>query len=149
MRYLSFWSVVAIYSALSGALYAASKVCDPEHKTQCAIALKKGYLAPFDGQLLSDDLAIKIGLKLENCLQQLAVKNDLELAIKKLKIDLQLSENLRKLDTAKFLKQKNLLINRLKMRHATPFFEKPLVVIIITTVAVSALFIGAKAAFCR
>ena len=80
---------------LSGSLLFSSALAADEPQ---AVPLAKGQPAPFDGQLLSTELAIRLGMKAETCERRVGI--EVTHAARLVQVDLDLCERKREIDAA-------------------------------------------------
>lgn len=103
--------------------------CDPNQPTICAIPLKKGDVAPFGGQLITTDLAIRLGQTAAGCQPRI----DAEVGRTKADalVDLQKEQTLHKVDvsnlTAEMADLENKLgrAEKLADENKPPFYAQP------------------------
>lgn len=113
--------------------------CSEEWPTRCAVPIKANEKAPFTGQLLTDDLAIYLGQTTDSWEKrmQLEVTKTASIAKENLKKEKKLAAaDLRVVERERDL---------YKQAADRSFLEQPAVVAIITTVAVTAIFLVANA----
>lgn len=114
--------------------------CDPSDPSRCSTPIKEGQPAPYDGQVLSTDLAIDLGQKAE--LFELRLGLELERATSLLKADLSLERRLRENDQQAFEAQIDLLTNRLEEAHHRLWYEHPLFIAAVSAVVTGLIFYG-------
>lgn len=106
--------------------------CTPDKPNHCVVDIEIGQIAPISGQLMSNPMAMSLGLKLE------LETRKLSLEIEKLKklhgIELKKEKNLRISNTKFCEEQKNIL----KKQIERPWFEHPVFVALATATAVLA-----------
>lgn len=113
--------------------------CAPDFPTRCAASIQSGDPAPFDGQVLTPDMAIFLGQSANACGERIA------------------AEVARTSSTAKADRARDLAIVLADMRvveverdaykraASVPLIEKPVVVATITAVVMVALYFAASA----
>lgn len=119
---------------------ASEPVCDPKDPTRCSAPLRTGDLAPFNGQLLSPDLAIDLGQKAE--LFDLRLDLELKRATGLLQADLSLERQLRENNRKAFEAQIVLLTTRLEEAHHRLWWEHPVFVAAVAVVLTGLVFYG-------
>jgi hypothetical protein len=111
--------------------------CDEGTIDKCVVPLAKGERAPYDGQLLSTEIAIALGQKAEKCDALLSLEID---RVKKLAaIDLDLERQLRKIDTDAARLARELLERRIA-ESVVPWYERPSVTAAVTVVLTGSVF---------
>jgi len=104
----------------------AAAECDPDNPALCAQAVTKGQPVPFDGQLLTVPLAIKLSQKADRCDQVTTLEVDF--AKKLAGVDLALERQLSAADTAahaRELKAMEAAMEEAKEAASVPFYERP------------------------
>lgn len=121
--------------------FAADKVCVNNEPTKCSQPLSTGETAPFDGQLLTPDLAIDLGQKANDFSARLNIEIE---HIKKLdKLDLDLEKKLHTIDTQAWATEKDLMMKSLeKMESPSPWYQHPIFVCVVTAISVGLLSYG-------
>ena len=122
---------------LALALLAAPEIdpqfCDPQDPRHCAVGLQEGQKAPFTGQLLSNDLAVQLGLKADGCDARLAVEVDF--AKRTAQVETDLAKHLHEIDRDACKATTTVLHDRLRQAmEAQPFYERPWFVATVTAV---------------
>lgn len=138
--------------ALAAALLSASPPagCDEREPLLCAAPLLAGDLAPWSGQLVTTELAIRLGQKAAGCDALRAL--DAEHAAKLAAVDLGLERRLREVEKAEHERAIDLLeeeLRRALTAREVPIFERPLFVSGATFVATAAIFTIAAYAAAR
>ena len=121
--------------------------CDPEDPSRCAVPLAAGQEAPFDGQLLTTQLALDLGLKANQC--DAHIKLQVDFAEKTAALDLGLERALRENNQKRYRQELEAVVadrDRWKQLAAVPFYEEPWLVATVTAVVVSVIFVGASQA---
>jgi hypothetical protein len=113
----------------------AQKVCDPQDPTLCSQALHQGDVAPFTGQLLTSELAIRLGQKAELAARTIGLEVDF--AKRQAAVDLNLEKQLHANDVA----AKDREIALLKEQAKVPFYTHPAFVAPITAVVAVGLVV--------
>lgn len=137
MRWLLILPLLLATSSAWGAEPSLPPECDAE---VCSAPLKRGERAPFDGQLLTTDLAIQLGQRAERC--EVLSKLDVEHAKAIAAIDLGLERKLRELEAEAARQREAALVRALEAERAR-WYERPAFV---ATVAVAASFAAVWAA---
>lgn len=123
----------ALWLVLLGAPEPDQRYCDPGEPRHCAVGLQEGQKAPFAGQLLSDDLAVSLGLKADGCDARLAIEVDF--AKRAAGVELGLERQLRAIDQDACKQATALLQRRLEEALAPPpVYERPWFVATVTAV---------------
>lgn len=115
---------------LTSHVCAQDPICTPGKPDHCVVGIEKGQVAPYGGQLMTHQMAVSIGLKLEFETKKLQL--ELEKTKMLLGIEIQKEKDLRISDNKFCEEQKKILRKQIE----TPFFEHPVVVAIITAAAV-------------
>jgi hypothetical protein len=115
--------------------------CDGENFSMCAQPLLKGEKAPFDGQLLTPELAISLSQRAMAFDSQLEI--ELERSQKLHDIEMNYQRDISNLDKEASKKQIKLLEKRLNEVVKIPWYQKPAFVAITSCVATVAVVIGA------
>lgn len=137
------WLSAVSWCVLLVAPDAAIAECDPQDARLCAQALLKGQAAPYDGQLLTVPLSIKLGQKADRCEQVTAM--EVEFARKLADVDLQLERRLRLEDDVAHLRKMKAMqdeVDRWKAVADVPFYERPWFVALLTAVVLSGIVGG-------
>lgn len=105
-----------------------------------AVPLAQGDIAPFGGQLLSTELALRLGLQAERC--DALTKLTLDYERKRAEVQVKLEQDLRgSLERRCRLEQKAL---RASITATAPaFYERPWFVVLVTSAAWVLVFVGA------
>lgn len=129
-----FWLAASLALAAPGAPPEPDpRYCDPGEPRHCATALQRGQQAPFGGQLLTDDLAVSLGLKADGCDARVAIEVDF--AKRAAGVDLGLERQLRSIDQESCKAATSLLQERLKQAYEPPpLYERPWFVASVTFV---------------
>lgn len=91
------WMAASLALAAPGTpAWADPSSCDPDRPKHCAAPLQRGQAAPFDGQLLTPELAIDLGLKADGCEGRVALEVDY--AKRAAAVELGLEQQLRRID---------------------------------------------------
>ena len=140
MRCPGFWFVLVLIAVPAAR---ADKICDPEQPTHCSQYVVAGTKAPFDGQLLTTDLAIDLGLKADSCerVVGIEVKHEKKLA----SLDIALERSIRK--SVERMHAEELEIekadrDRWREAAAVPFYEKPWFVALMTAGVIGSIVVG-------
>lgn len=115
---------------LTSQAYSQDPICTPGKPDHCVVGIEKGQVAQFSGQLMTHQMAISLGVKLE--LETKKLQLELEKTKTLLDIEIQKEKDLRISDNKFCEEQKKILRKQIE----TPFFEQPVVVAIITAAAV-------------
>lgn len=137
-------SVVSLCTLLAVPDVVAAVECDPQDARLCAQALSKGQLAPFDGQLLTVPLSLKLGQKADRCDQVTAMEVDF--AKKLADVDLQLEKQLHAEDDAAHAREMKAMqgeVDRWKVAADIPFWERPWFVALLTTAVIGGITMSA------
>lgn len=145
-NWLHTWCVLAVVSATAqGAPGWASEpvpaICTPGDPSRCAQPLEKGQPAPFQGQLLSTELAIDLGQKATWCDQRL------DLGLKHAKaladLDLTLAKQLRENDRVAWEAEKKLLLDRLEEeKNSGKWYTHPIFVATVSILSTALISYG-------
>lgn len=130
------WVVASLALAAPGAPGEPDpRFCDQDQPKHCAMPLQRGQAAPFEGQLLTTELAIDLGLKADSCAARVALEVDF--AKKTAGVDLDLEKRLREVDRVACNSATSILQKRLEAAYEpVPFYERPWFVATVTTVLV-------------
>lgn len=115
--------------------------CDEDNWALCAQPLMQGQPAPFDGQLLTPELAIKLGQK--------ALDFDIELSIqmgrqqKLHEIELNYQKELYEIEAKGAEDKIALLERRLEEASTVPWYRTPVFVAVVSCVSTGLVFVGA------
>lgn len=115
--------------------------CNEEDFSMCAQPLVQGEPAPFDGQLLSPELAISLSQK--------ALDFDIELTIelqrqqKLFDIELDYQKELRTMEQEGARKQIEVLEKELEEAISVPWYRTPVFVATVSCIATGLVFVGA------
>lgn len=139
-NWLSFWYVLLVVVSASTSLAAYEKECDPEDPEACSQPLNEGEVAPFSGQLLTPTLAIKLGQKAAEF--DIRLEIELKYHKKMYELDLNLEQELHRIDNKACTEQKELLTERLKDAKLDHWYQHPFFVATVSVVLTTALFIG-------
>ncbi|HSC15013.1 MAG TPA: hypothetical protein VLI71_07840 [Gammaproteobacteria bacterium] len=135
------WPTILLLSLVTSSAWGAEPSLPPECDAEaCAVPLKRGERAPFDGQLLTPQLAIQLGQRAESC--DIRLKLDVEHAKAIAAIDLGLERKLRELEAAAAVQREATLARALEAERAR-WYERPPFV---ATIAVAASFAAVWAA---
>lgn len=126
-----------VAAALAFVVLLSPPECDEGNAARCAAPLAKGERAPFDGQLLTVELAVALGQKAERCDALLGIEVDR--AKKLAAVDLDLERQLRKID-AEAARQAREVFERRIAELAPPWYERPSVVAAVTVVLTGSVF---------
>jgi len=116
--------------------------CDPTNPQNCAQELSKGEIAPFDGQLLSVDLAIDLGQKATFCDKRLNL--ELKFQEKRLNLKLDLEKRLHEIDSKAWESERKLLLTRLEEASSPPWYEHPAFVATVSVILTVGVIWGAR-----
>lgn len=108
----------------------AIKICSESDTNKCAIGLYKGDIAPFTGQLLTENLAIELGIQAKFAQKQCEIDHNFLKNTQKIKI--KYLEDLHKADTRAYKNEIKLLNKVIQKKVTVPLLEKPVVVAIIS-----------------
>lgn len=111
--------------------------CDGEDPSMCAQPLRRGEVAPFDGQLISPELAISLGQRALNFDIELTIELDRQQQIHELALDYQ--KEINALDKKSAEKQIALLEERLEEAQKIAWYRTP--AFVGTTVCVATVLI--------
>jgi hypothetical protein len=118
----------------------AAPTCDPQDARMCSAPLKAGEAAPYAGQLLTPELAIRLGQRAEYC--DTRIKAEVELATKLGQVDLGLERKLRQADNeanAAMLSATRARYERALEEAAPPWWERPWFVTLVAASATATL----------
>jgi len=104
----------------------------------CSTPLQAGDKAPYVGQLLTPDLAIKLGQKAVYC--DARIKLEVQRVSSKLQIDLDLEKQLRRIDQKNYEKQKSIY----EKYGGISWYEKPWFVATVSVALTVLVFWGAR-----
>lgn len=124
--------------------------CDEREPLLCAAPLMAGDLAPWSGQLVTTELAIRLGQKAAGCDALRAL--DAEHAAKLAAVDLGLERRLREVEAAEHDRAVDLLeaeLRRALAAREVPLVERPAFVAGATFAATATIFTIAAYAFAR
>jgi hypothetical protein len=96
--------------------------CDQDQPSHCSTPIQRGQAAIFEGQLLTTDLAITLGMKAANCDARIALEVDF--AKKMAEVDLVLEKKLREIDGKSAVDSIQLMQKRLD-EAVVPVYERP------------------------
>ena len=138
-----FWLVVAAsLCAAPVAAQAPKAVCDPESPQNCAAPLRKGQSAPFDGQLLTDSLALSLGQKADGCAERITIEK--KRAQRWAEIGVTLAQRKAEIDRNAAADQIGLLRKRLgEAQEPPPWYETSTFTVVVTVVITTAVMSGA------
>jgi hypothetical protein len=114
--------------------------CDPDDPKLCATPIRKGELAPFDGQVLTTELAIKLGQKAEFCDKRLVI--ELSRATQLAEIELAKEKAFRKIDQDMHAEQLRILRSKIDDSLDRPFWREPWFVAAATATITVAAVVG-------
>lgn len=115
-------------------------VCDPEQPSHCSAAMTAGQVAPFDGQLVSPDLAITLGQRAEHCDARIGLEADRVRGLER--AEAQLCRRMAVIDKAAAGERERLLQEALEACEGTPWWESPPFVAAVTAVVTTAALLG-------
>lgn len=134
---------ILFWGTFAGAQNKYKPICDHRDRRPCAVALLKGETAPYDGQLLTTDLAIRQGQKVEHCDARMAIEVDRANQLAEVKINLE--KRLRAIDTEAYELQLKVMQKHLEKAGKRSWLEHPAVVATMTAVVVvGALYAGTQ-----
>lgn len=142
----SFWFALALASSTI-ALEAPGRagdsvpaVCVPGDPSKCSAPLEQGQPAPFQGQLLSVELAIDLGQKATYCQERVTLEVTHAKALAS--VDLTLEKQLRGNDLLTWQTKEKLLLERLQEAQSRPWYEHPAFVATVAVIATALLTYG-------
>lgn len=106
----------------------------------CAAPILKGEAAPFDGQVLTTELAIKLGQKADFCDKRLAI--ELSRATQLADIELEKMRALRKIDEDAHAEQLRIMQKKVDAALDRPFWREPWFVALTTATVTLAAAVG-------
>ena len=116
--------------------------CQEDDPKKCATWVEEGSAAPYSGQLLTTRLAVSLSLKAKRYEERLKLEIDMAEAVYDQK--LALAKKLHLIDSE--AKEKQIQLLERAVREARPsFWEHPVVVAIVTSLATVVLFAGVEA----
>ncbi len=114
--------------------------CDPEDPELCAVPLSAGEAAPYDGQLLTTELAINLGQKAHSF--DVRLKLELKRAEEKYRLELDYQKKVNEIDRKSCQEQTELLLNNLKEVQKASWYKHPAFVATVTGVVIIGLTLG-------
>lgn len=117
---------------------AAPPECAESDPTMCAVPLEKGQPAPFDGQLLTSSLAIKLGQRADRCAAILQEERDYLTKIDAANVDYQ--RQLRSIETDSLKQQLDLTRKMLLQKPDETWYTNPVFVSAVSVVVTAAMF---------
>lgn len=115
--------------------------CDEKNWALCAQPLLQGERAPFDGQLLSPELAIELGQKALDFDIEMSIRLDRQRQLHD--IEMAYQKEIHDLDNAAAEKQIDLLAKELEEASAVPWYRTPVFVAVVSCVTTGLVFVGA------
>lgn len=107
--------------------------------TKCAEPLAKGQRAPFEGQLLSTELAIDLGLKAEQCDARLGLEK--QYRERSMQIEISHLQRVHTIDLEAAMAREKVLEEALS--RASPWYKEPMFIAAISVAGTVAVFFGA------
>jgi len=132
--------LLAIWCGLAGVAQAADPVCDPDQPTHCSVGLKAGEPVPFDGQLVSPDLAITLGQRAEHCDARIQLEADRVSGVER--AESALCARMRELEARASGEREKVLSAALDDCSGVPWWESPPFVAAVTVVVTTAALWG-------
>jgi len=131
---LTLWMAASFALAAPGAAPSPDPgYCDPDDPKRCAQPLQRGQPAPWDGQLLTPELALDLGLKVDGCAAKLQL--ELDFANKSADIELNLEKQLRQIDQTACQESRATLQRQIdEALQPPPFYERPWFVASVTAI---------------
>lgn len=116
-------------------------VCDPEDDRKCAQNVIEGQPAAFDGQLLTTQLAVDLGLKAERCEELVGI--EARFARRELQVELDYEKTLHRIDVESRDRQITVLEGALEDVQAVPWHREPWFVASVASVVTVAVLVAA------
>jgi hypothetical protein len=130
---LFFWIAASFALAAPGASQSpTSTTCDPDEPKHCAAPLQRGQAAPFDGQLLTPELAVSLGLKADQCDARVTLEADF--CKKAADLERSYAEYIAEVDEEAAVQRNAVCQKQLETALAVPLIERPWLVATITAV---------------
>ena len=106
--------------------------CDPEDSRKCSAPIQKGELAPYDGQVLTTELAIDLGQRAMHCEERISIENARLEALRKVDADREkaIQNAIQKIHEQQVV----LLEKQLDQALSRPFWTDPVFVSSVTAV---------------
>lgn len=122
----------------SGTGIVPEKICDENDPEKCAQPVHKGQRAPFTGQLLTNKLAIDLGIKADHCDDRLKLRIEQMGSI----LDMKLTQQKKLHGIDLVVKNETIRTLRTAIDDLRPsFYEHPVFVAIVTALATAALML--------
>lgn len=116
----------------------SSRVCAPDDPQACAQPVGKGEAAPFDGQLITLELALKLGQKAERC--ESAIQAERDRGAELVLIERELGEAQVKIERDARYKDRDYLFAELEKQKLVPWYKAPLFVMTTTFLVTAGIF---------
>ncbi len=148
-NYLNFLFALGLITTLTSPIQASEvsdlgKVyCDPYDANRCTQRVYEGQLVPFNGQILTIDLAVSLGQKAFYCSEELKLQLDQQAKI--LRVDLDLEKDLRANEREVYDTRIALLMKKLNDVESSSWYERPGFVVPMTVLATLLVVYGAVA----
>lgn len=114
--------------------------CDEEQPTHCSHPVARGGISLLDGQVLSIDAAISLGLKAHECDERIRIFLDAEKERGRLLLDLE--KQRRQIDQEMYEESLRRTQKALDDASGVPIYEEPIVVAVVTAVLTGLVVIG-------
>jgi hypothetical protein len=102
--------------------------------------MEKGQVAPFDGQLVSPDLAITLGQRAEHCDARIELEANRVRGLEK--AETKLCQRMADIDKAAAGEREKVLQKSLEACEGQPWWESPPFVVTVTVVVTTAALVG-------
>jgi len=133
-----FLSIVPVHVGFESDAHAE---CDPEFRDFCAIRVDEGEPAPFSGQLLSDELAIALIQKAEDCDKECELKLARTSSVTNVLLDAAEKALILQRDAANqegFVRGRSVGYEEGYKAASPSWYERPVVAVVLTAVTVVA-----------